>query len=86
MHGKVSAIGHDGRTIFEGIPQGFKATRYHSLAVTDIPDCLEVTATTDGDVVMGLRHKSLPTEGIQFHPESIMTGVGMELLRNFLKL
>ncbi len=86
MHGKVSAIGHDGRTIFEGIPQGFKATRYHSLAVTDISDCLEVTATTDGDVVMGLRHKSLPTEGIQFHPESIMTGVGMELLRNFLKL
>ena len=86
MHGKVSTIKHDGKTIFEGLPQGFSATRYHSLAVADVPDCLEVTATTDDDVVMGLRHKSLPTEGIQFHPESIMTEGGMELLRNFLKL
>ena len=86
MHGKVSRIAHDDRTVFEGLPQGFIATRYHSLIVTDIPDCLEVTATSDDGVLMGLRHRSAPTEGIQFHPESIMTEVGRDLLRNFLKL
>ena len=86
MHGKVSRIHHDGRTIFEGLPQDLVATRYHSLMVTDVSDCLETTATTTGDVVMGLRHRDFPTEGIQFHPESIMTTVGKDLLDNFLKL
>ena len=86
MHGKVSAIRHDGRGVFSGVADGFEATRYHSLIVTDIPDSLEVTATTDDGVVMGLRHRDAPTEGIQFHPESIMTRVGHDLLRNFLAL
>ena len=86
MHGKVSRITHDNRAVFEGLPQGFIATRYHSLIVTEIPDCLEVTATSDDGVLMGLRHRSAPTEGIQFHPESIMTEVGRDLLGNFLKL
>jgi anthranilate synthase/aminodeoxychorismate synthase-like glutamine amidotransferase len=86
MHGKVSPIRHDDQGVFEGLPQGFPATRYHSLVVSDIPDCLEVTAKTDGDVVMGLRHRDASTEGIQFHPESIMTRTGKNLLRNFLRL
>jgi len=86
MHGKVSRITHDNRAVFEGLPQGFIATRYHSLIVADIPDCLEVTATSDDGVLMGLRHRNAPTEGIQFHPESIMTEVGRSLLGNFLKL
>ena len=86
MHGKVSRIKHDGRTIFEGLPQDLIATRYHSLMVSDIPACLDTTATTDGTVVMGLRHREFPTEGIQFHPESIMTSLGKDLLFNFLKL
>lgn len=86
MHGKVSRIRHDGRTVFVGLPQDFVATRYHSLVVADIPACLEVTATSDDGVVMGLRHRSGPTEGIQFHPESIMTDVGRRLLANFLEL
>lgn len=86
MHGKVSRITHDNRTVFLGLPQGFVATRYHSLIVADIPECLEVTATSDDGVIMGLRHRFGPTEGIQFHPESIMTEVGRELLRNFLAL
>ena len=86
MHGKVSYIRHDGKTVFEGLPSDFVATRYHSLVVTDIPDCLETTATSDDGVVMGLRHREFRTEGIQFHPESIMTEVGHDLLSNFLKL
>lgn len=86
MHGKVSRIRHDGKAIFEGIDQDFLATRYHSLIVADIPDCLEVSATSDDGVVMGLRHREAPTEGIQFHPESIMTSVGPALLANFLGL
>ena len=86
MHGKVSHIRHDGKTIFEGLPSDFVATRYHSLVVTDIPDCMETTATADDGVVMGLRHREFRTEGIQFHPESIMTEVGHDLLSNFLKL
>ena len=84
MHGKVSSIFHDSKSLFSGLPQGFPATRYHSLAVTDIPHCLEVSAETREGVVMGLRHREYPTEGIQFHPESIMTVVGKNLLRNFL--
>ena len=86
MHGKVSPIFHDGLTLFSGIPQGFPATRYHSLVVTDIPQCLKVSAETREGVVMGLRHRDFPTEGIQFHPESIMTVAGKNLLRNFLRV
>ena len=86
MHGKVSEIFHDGKGLFKGLPQGFQATRYHSLMVSDIPACLEVSAKTKDGVVMGLRHREFPTEGIQFHPESIMTNEGKNLLRNFLKV
>jgi para-aminobenzoate synthetase component II len=85
MHGKVSEIVHDGKTLFKGLPQGFTATRYHSLMVTDIPSCLEVSAQTKDGVVMGLRHREFPTEGIQFHCESIMTVVGKSILKNFLE-
>jgi anthranilate synthase/aminodeoxychorismate synthase-like glutamine amidotransferase len=85
MHGKTSPIHHDARTVFKGLPQGFAATRYHSLVVTDIPACLEVSAQTAEGVVMGLRHREYPVEGIQFHPESIMTVVGKQLLSNFLE-
>ena len=85
MHGKVSEILHDGKTLFKGLPQGFTATRYHSLMVTDIPACLEVSAETKDGVVMGLRHREFPTEGIQFHCESIMTVVGKSILKNFLE-
>ena len=86
MHGKVSEIRHDGRTIFAGLPSTFIATRYHSLVVArdGMPECLEVSAWTDDGVVMGLRHRELPLEGVQFHPESILTTAGKQLLRNFL--
>jgi anthranilate synthase/aminodeoxychorismate synthase-like glutamine amidotransferase len=86
MHGKSSMIKHDGKGVFAGLPNPFKAIRYHSLAVMRdaLPDCLEVTAETDGGIIMGLRHRKYPTEGVQFHPESIMTDVGKDLLRNFL--
>jgi anthranilate synthase component II len=88
MHGKTSPIHHDGRTVFAGLPDPFTATRYHSLIVErdSVPDCLEVSAWTVGGVVMGLRHRSLPLEGVQFHPESILTASGKDLLRNFLCL
>jgi anthranilate synthase/aminodeoxychorismate synthase-like glutamine amidotransferase len=86
MHGKVSEIFHDGKKLFAGLPQGFAATRYHSLVVSEIPACLEITAETKDGIVMGLRHRNFPTEGIQFHPESIMTEVGKNLLKNFLKV
>jgi anthranilate synthase component 2 len=87
-HGKTSLIHHDGKGVFAGIPNPFPAVRYHSLAVQEnsLPECLEVTARTDNDIIMGLRHKKYPVEGVQFHPESIMTGVGKDLLRNFLKV
>jgi anthranilate synthase/aminodeoxychorismate synthase-like glutamine amidotransferase len=87
MHGKVSEIRHDGRTIFAGLPAPFTATRYHSLVVAreGMPECLEVSAWTDDGVVMGLRHRELPLEGVQFHPESILTTAGRQLLRNFLE-
>ena len=89
MHGKLSAIHHGGRGVFRDLPPAFEATRYHSLVVTAIPDCLEVTAWTaheDGgpDEVMGVRHREHPVEGVQFHPESIKTRHGHQLLRNFL--
>jgi anthranilate synthase component 2 len=86
MHGKTSAIFHTGTGVFEDMPNPFEATRYHSLIVDrdSIPDVLEVTAETAGGIVMGLRHRDLPIEGVQFHPESILTGVGPDLLANFL--
>jgi len=85
-HGKSSLIHHDGRGLFEGLPEPFPAIRYHSLAVMrdGLPDCLEVSAWTDNGIIMGLRHREYPIEGVQFHPESIMTEVGMDLLRNFI--
>jgi para-aminobenzoate synthetase component 2 len=86
MHGKASPIFHDGKTIFAGLPEGFPATRYHSLVVSDIPASLEISAETRDGIVMGLRHREYPTEGIQFHPESILTAVGKNLLQNFLNL
>ena len=85
MHGKTSPIFHDSKTVFRGLPQGFPATRYHSLVVTEVPPCLEVSAQTREGIVMGLRHRDYPTEGIQFHPESIMTVVGKQLLANFME-
>ncbi len=84
MHGKVSEIFHDSKGLFRDLPQGFPATRYHSLMVTEVPPCLEITAQTKDGIVMGLRHRDFSTEGIQFHCESIMTVVGKNILRNFL--
>lgn len=84
MHGKVSPVHHNGKGIFSGIPSPFTATRYHSLIVEDIPDELEVLATTAEEEVMGLRHKKYPITGVQFHPESILTEYGHEMLQNFL--
>ena len=87
-HGKSSLIHHDGRGVLSGLPNPFPAIRYHSLAVSreGLPDCLEITAWTDNNIVMGLRHKEHPVEGVQFHPESIMTRVGKDLLKNFLEM
>lgn len=86
MHGKVSSVRHDGRGVFEGLPDPFEATRYHSLVIEEstIPETLEITARTDDGEIMGVRHRTLPIEGVQFHPESIMTGEGKRLLGNFL--
>ena len=86
MHGKTSEITHDGKTIFEGIGSPFTATRYHSLIVKrdTLPECLEISAETSDGLIMGLRHKEYVVEGVQFHPESIMTEDGLKLLRNFL--
>ncbi len=88
MHGKTSLITHDGRTIFSGLPNPFPAARYHSLIVEreTLPDCLAISATSPDGLIMGLRHKELAVEGVQFHPESVLTGAGMQLLRNFLAL
>ncbi len=87
MHGKTSDVSTDGRSLFKGIKQSFVAMRYHSLAVSRdrLPDCLEVTAESEDGEIMGLRHKEHPTEGLQFHPESIMTTVGKRLMRNFMQ-
>ncbi|MDE2831804.1 MAG: aminodeoxychorismate/anthranilate synthase component II [Gemmatimonadota bacterium] len=86
MHGKVSEIHHRGESIFEGLPDPFIATRYHSLVVEreSLPICLEITAETDDGVIMGLRHRDMAVDGVQFHPESILTGEGKNLLQNFL--
>lgn len=88
MHGKTSEICHDSATIFRGLPYRFKATRYHSLIVDkdSVPDTLEVSATTPDGLIMGLRHREYPVEGVQFHPESVMTEHGKKLLKNFLNL
>ncbi|MFA8303338.1 aminodeoxychorismate/anthranilate synthase component II [Paenibacillus alvei] len=87
MHGKTSPIYHEQQSVFEGLPSPFTATRYHSLLVErgSLPDCLEITATTEEGEIMGLRHKEYPIEGVQFHPESIITDHGHQMLRNFLK-
>jgi anthranilate synthase/aminodeoxychorismate synthase-like glutamine amidotransferase len=87
MHGKTSQIHHDGRTVFAGLPDPFTATRYHSLVVEreSVPESLEISAWTDDGIVMGLRHREHALEGVQFHPESILTTVGKDLLRNFLE-
>ena len=87
MHGKTSLIHHDGRTIFEGLPNPFEATRYHSLVIekASVPECLEISAWTEDGEIMGVRHREFIIEGVQFHPESILTAVGKDLLRNFLK-
>jgi anthranilate synthase/aminodeoxychorismate synthase-like glutamine amidotransferase len=86
MHGKTSPIEHHGHGVFSGLPSPLTATRYHSLVIdpATMPDCLEVTASTADGIVMGVRHRSLPVEGVQFHPESILTAAGHDLLRNFL--
>ncbi len=86
MHGKLSTIHHDGQGIFQNVPQDFKAVRYHSLALEEatLPDCLEITARSEDGEIMGVRHKELPIEGIQYHPESIMTEAGRQQLMNFL--
>jgi anthranilate synthase/aminodeoxychorismate synthase-like glutamine amidotransferase len=88
VHGKTSRVFHDDKGLFAGLPNPFEATRYHSLIVerASLPDCLEITAKTWDEEIMGLRHKSLPVEGVQFHPESFLTKVGKDLLRNFLRL
>jgi para-aminobenzoate synthetase component 2 len=87
MHGKTSPVFHDGKTIFNNIPSPFTATRYHSLIVEKetLPDCFEISAWTEENEIMAIRHKALPIEGVQFHPESIMTSHGMKLLENFIQ-
>ena len=87
MHGKLSPIRHQGEDVFEGLPSPFSATRYHSLVIerASLPDCLEITAWTDDGEIMGVRHKTLPVEGVQFHPEAILTERGHALLTNFLQ-
>ena len=88
MHGKASEICHDGKTIFQGLEDHFRAGRYHSLMVekASLPECLEISAFTSDDVIMGLRHREMQIEGVQFHPESILTNCGKQMLANFLKL
>jgi anthranilate synthase/aminodeoxychorismate synthase-like glutamine amidotransferase len=88
MHGKTSLIRHDGKTIYSNLPNPFEATRYHSLIVEreSLPECLEISAETDVGEIMGIRHREFAVEGVQFHPESILTPVGKDLLRSFLRL
>jgi anthranilate synthase/aminodeoxychorismate synthase-like glutamine amidotransferase len=88
MHGKTSSIHHDGKTLYKGLPNPFEATRYHSLLIKKetLPDCLDITAWTDAGEIMGVRHKQFVLEGVQFHPESILTTSGKDLLKNFLSL
>ena len=88
MHGKLSPVSHNGAGLFKGLPQDFQGTRYHSLLLgkATAPDCLEITATTDQGEIMGIRHKELPIHGVQFHPESIASEHGKQLLANFLEI
>jgi anthranilate synthase/aminodeoxychorismate synthase-like glutamine amidotransferase len=88
MHGKTSLVSHDGRTVFEGLSQPFEAGRYHSLCAEQdsLPDQLEITAQTDQGEIMGVRHRSLPLEGVQFHPESVLTPEGDRLMANFMRM
>jgi anthranilate synthase/aminodeoxychorismate synthase-like glutamine amidotransferase len=88
MHGKTSEIFHDNRNLFKDLPNPFRATRYHSLVVSpdSLPDCLEISARTEDGIIMGLRHRNLPVEGVQFHPESILTDEGKRMLSNFVTL
>jgi anthranilate synthase/aminodeoxychorismate synthase-like glutamine amidotransferase len=87
MHGKVSSVSHDGRGVFRGVAQPFTAGRYHSLVVADpLPEALEATARTEDGTIMGVRHRERPIHGVQFHPESVLTTSGRQLLRNFLEL
>lgn len=88
MHGKLSPITHENRSVFHGLPDGFQATRYHSLTVErgTLPECLEITAETEDGIIMGLSHKQHPIHGVQFHPESIASEYGMTLMENFLKI
>lgn len=88
MHGKTSPVFHDGRELFAGLPDPFAATRYHSLLIErdSLPECLELTAWTEEGEIMGMRHRELPVWGVQFHPESILTVTGMDLLKNFLEM
>ncbi|WP_255192191.1 anthranilate synthase component II [Natronobeatus ordinarius] len=88
VHGKASAVDHDGEGVFDGLEQGFRAGRYHSLVATAVPDCFDVTATADHDgerLVMGVRHREHPIEAVQFHPESVLTAVGHDVIENFLE-
>jgi len=85
LHGKASTVVHDGRGVFAGLPERFEAGRYHSLAATHIPPELEVSATEAGGEVMAVRHRELPVDGVQFHPESVLTPLGLEIARNFLR-
>jgi anthranilate/para-aminobenzoate synthase component II len=85
VHGKATVVRHDGRGLFAGLPEDFLAGRYHSLAATSIPDCLEVSATAGDGEVMAVRHRDLRVDGVQFHPESVLTPVGRDLARNFLE-
>jgi anthranilate synthase/aminodeoxychorismate synthase-like glutamine amidotransferase len=85
VHGKASPIEHDGRGLFQGLPESFEAGRYHSLAATSVPDCLEVSASCAEGEVMAVRHRELPVDGVQFHPESVLTPVGPQLAKNFLE-
>jgi anthranilate synthase/aminodeoxychorismate synthase-like glutamine amidotransferase len=85
VHGKATVVTHDGRGLFSGLPEDFLAGRYHSLAATAIPDCLEVSATASDGEVMAVRHRELPVDGVQFHPESVLTPVGREIAKNFLE-
>jgi anthranilate synthase/aminodeoxychorismate synthase-like glutamine amidotransferase len=84
VHGKATAVSHDGRGIFAGLPEGFQAGRYHSLAATSVPDVFEISATAADGEVMAVRHRQLRLDGVQFHPESVLTPNGLDLIRNFL--
>src|SRR5206468_10656063 len=85
VHGKATVVTHDGRGLFSGLPEDFLAGRYHSLAATTIPDCLEVSATSADGEVMAVRHRELPIDGVQFHPESVLTPHGGDIVKNFLE-